>query len=233
MPKHQFDVEVLPEYLPEQSAPDSGVFSFAYTITITNSGEEPAQLISRHWIISDARGHTEEVKGLGVVGQQPLLKPGESFQYTSGCRLRTASGTMHGTFHCVAEDGCALQHPCAPVCAGSAGPRTFGHPSERTGTPLSAPKDLASLLAALDPAADLAHRHLWLINLLDWVRGKRDSVPASLERVQLFLDTVAARPDTQQRLQAWWSTLVDQVDITTLLADFGFGPAHGPGQRGG
>lgn len=105
MPKYQFDVEVLPEYLPEQSAPDTGVFSFAYTITITNAGDAPAQLISRHWIISDARGHTEEVKGLGVVGQQPLLKPGESFQYTSGCRLRTSSGTMHGTFHCVAEDG--------------------------------------------------------------------------------------------------------------------------------
>lgn len=105
MPKYQFDVEVLPEYLPEQSAPDTGVFSFAYTITITNAGDAPGQLISRHWIISDARGHTEEVKGLGVVGQQPLLKPGESFQYTSGCRLRTSSGTMHGTFHCVAEDG--------------------------------------------------------------------------------------------------------------------------------
>ena len=105
MPKHQFDVHVQPEYLPEQSAPDAGVFSFAYTITITNAGDAPGQLISRHWIISDSLGHTEEVKGLGVVGQQPLLKPGESFQYTSGCRLRTASGTMHGTFHCVAEDG--------------------------------------------------------------------------------------------------------------------------------
>ena len=105
MPKYQFDVEVLPEYLPEQSAPDTGVFSFAYTITITNAGDAPGQLISRHWIISDARGHTEEVKGLGVVGQQPLLKPGESFQYTSGCRLRTPSGTMHGTYFCVAADG--------------------------------------------------------------------------------------------------------------------------------
>nr|WP_296021643.1 Co2+/Mg2+ efflux protein ApaG [uncultured Acidovorax sp.] len=105
MPKHQFDVQVQPEYLSEQSAPDTGVFSFAYTITITNVGEAPGQLISRHWIISDSLGHTEEVKGLGVVGQQPLLKPGESFQYTSGCRLRTASGTMHGTFHCVADDG--------------------------------------------------------------------------------------------------------------------------------
>ena len=111
MSKHQFDVEVAPQYLPEQSSPDSEVFHFAYTITITNSGEEPAQLISRHWIISDARGHTEEVKGLGVVGQQPLLKPGESFQYTSGCRLRTASGTMHGTFHCGAEDGAPFNTP--------------------------------------------------------------------------------------------------------------------------
>ena len=105
MPKYQFDVEVLPEYLPEQSAPDTGVFSFAYTITITNAGDAPGQLISRHLIISDARGHTEEVKGLGVVGQQPLLAPGESFQYTSGCRLRTPSGTMHGSYFCVAADG--------------------------------------------------------------------------------------------------------------------------------
>ncbi|MCW5219841.1 Co2+/Mg2+ efflux protein ApaG [Verminephrobacter aporrectodeae] len=111
MPKYQFDVQVLPEYLPEQSAPDSGVFGFAYTITITNSGQGPAQLIARHWIIRDAHGHTEEVKGLGVVGQQPLLKPGEAFQYTSGCRLRTASGTMQGTFHCVAEDGAPFDTP--------------------------------------------------------------------------------------------------------------------------
>ena len=64
----------------------------------------PAQLIARHWVINDARGHTEEVKGLGVVGHQPLLKAGESFQYTSGCRLRTSTGTMHGTYFCVAED---------------------------------------------------------------------------------------------------------------------------------
>ena len=111
MPKYQFDVEVLPEYLPEQSAPDTGVFSFAYTITITNAGDAPGQLISRHWIISDARGHTEEVKGLGVVGQQPLLKPGESFQYTSGCPLRTPTGTMHGHYHCVGEDGEAFEVP--------------------------------------------------------------------------------------------------------------------------
>ena len=84
--------------------------------------------------------------------------------------------------------------------------------------------DLASLLAALDPTADLALRHLWLINLCDWVRGQGDSVPASIGRVQLFLDAVEARPDLQLRLQAWWAALVDKVDVTTLLADFGFAP---------
>ena len=105
MPKYQFRIEVEPQFLPHESEPARELYGFAYTITVHNTGEVPAQLISRHWIINDARGHTEEVKGLGVVGQQPLLKPGESFQYTSGCRLRTSSGTMHGTFHCVAEDG--------------------------------------------------------------------------------------------------------------------------------
>ena len=105
MAKYQFRVDVSPQYLPDQSAPAQGVYSFAYTITITNDGEVPAQLISRHWRITDATGHVEEVKGLGVVGHQPLLRPGESFQYTSGCRLRTPSGTMHGIYFCVAEDG--------------------------------------------------------------------------------------------------------------------------------
>lgn len=111
MPKLQFAIEAVPEYLPEQSDPDEGSYAFAYTITVTNVGEAPGQLISRHWIITDARGHVEEVKGLGVVGQQPLLKPGESFQDTSGCRLRTRSGTMHGTYHCVAEDGAPFAVP--------------------------------------------------------------------------------------------------------------------------
>ncbi len=109
MAKYQFSVEVVPEFLPEQS--QEGVFSFAYTITITNTGEVPAQLISRHWWISDATGQVEEVKGLGVVGHQPLLRPGESFQYTSGCRLRTPSGTMHGHYFFVAEDGERFETP--------------------------------------------------------------------------------------------------------------------------
>lgn len=105
MAKYSFRVEVEPQFLPEQSVPEQRIYSFAYTITVTNSGEVPAQLISRHWIITDADGATEEVKGLGVVGHQPLLKPGEAFQYTSGCRLRTPSGSMQGAYFCVAEDG--------------------------------------------------------------------------------------------------------------------------------
>ena len=105
MSKYQFRVEVFPQYLAEQSSPEQGLYVFAYTITISNVGEVSAQLISRSWNINDAKGRTERVKGLGVVGQQPLLKPGEAFEYTSGTHLRTPTGTMHGSFFCVAEDG--------------------------------------------------------------------------------------------------------------------------------
>ena len=105
MAKYQFLVEVAPQYLPDQSAPDEDLYVFAYTITITNTGDVTAQLISRTWNVNDAHGHTDKVKGLGVVGMQPLLKPGQAFEYTSGTRLRTPTGTMHGSFFCVAEDG--------------------------------------------------------------------------------------------------------------------------------
>jgi ApaG protein len=105
MAKYQFRVDVVPQFVPEQSSPAQGIYSFTYKITITNSGEVPAQLISRHWYIADAAGQVEQVKGLGVMGHQPLIQPGEAFQYSSGCRLRTPSGTMHGSYFCVAEDG--------------------------------------------------------------------------------------------------------------------------------
>jgi len=105
MSKYQFQVVVVPNYLAEQSSPQQGLYVFSYTITISNVGVVPAQLISRTWNVNDANGHTERIKGLGVIGQQPLLKPGQSFEYTSGTRLRTPTGTMHGSFFCVAEDG--------------------------------------------------------------------------------------------------------------------------------
>ena len=105
MSKYQFRVEVTPSYITEQSSPEQALYVFSYTITITNTGQVAAQLISRTWNVNDANGHTEKVKGLGVVGQQPLLKPGQAFEYTSGTRLRTPTGTMHGSFFCVAEDG--------------------------------------------------------------------------------------------------------------------------------
>ena len=105
MPKYQFSCEVIPQYLPEQSAPEDNVYGFSYTVTVTNTGEVTAQLISRHWVISDASGHSQEVKGLGVIGQQPLLAPGETFRYTSGCRLQAPSGTMHGSYFVVTEEG--------------------------------------------------------------------------------------------------------------------------------
>ena len=105
MSKYQFRVEVTPSYITEQSSPEQALYVFSYTITITNTGEVTAQLISRTWNVNDANGHTERVRGLGVVGQQPLLKPGQACEYTSGTRLRTPTGTMHGSFFCVAEDG--------------------------------------------------------------------------------------------------------------------------------
>jgi ApaG protein len=98
-------IEVESRYAPEQSQPFQQHWFFYYTVRISNESFETVQLISRHWIITDGNGHVEEVKGPGVVGQQPVLAPGESFEYTSGCPLRTPTGSMHGTYQMVNEDG--------------------------------------------------------------------------------------------------------------------------------
>jgi len=104
-PLYRFQVQVRPRYLAQQSNPSEDLYFFAYTITIRNTGRVAAQLIARSWNVNDANGHTEKVKGLGVVGHQPLLQPGEQFEYTSSTRLRTPTGTMHGSYFCVTEDG--------------------------------------------------------------------------------------------------------------------------------
>jgi ApaG protein len=103
--KHEITVVPKAMYVEDQSDPSKNQYVFAYTITIANTGAAAAQLVSRHWLITDANGKVVEVKGLGVVGQQPWLKPGESFEYTSGTHLETAVGTMRGTYHMLAEDG--------------------------------------------------------------------------------------------------------------------------------
>ncbi len=109
--KYQIKVEPRASYVAEQSDPDRDQYVFAYTITVTNTGTVPAQLISRHWIITDAHGQVQEVKGLGVVGQQPLLQPGESFEYSSGSSLSTQVGTMRGSYQMVADDGTRFDAP--------------------------------------------------------------------------------------------------------------------------
>ncbi len=121
MSSYTVQIDVQPQYVADQSNPLQKVFAFAYTVTVTNTGTVAAQLISRHWVIQDESGRTDEVKGLGVVGQQPLLRPGESFQYTSGCRLHAASGTMHGSYFFVAEDGHRFDAPIATFVLESSG----------------------------------------------------------------------------------------------------------------
>ena len=105
MHKYEFTVSAIPYYLAEQSAPDEDQYVFAYTVTIRNTGDVAGKLVSRHWIITDGDGQVQEVRGEGVVGEQPVLKPGESFEYTSGCPLPTPVGSMKGTYQCVADDG--------------------------------------------------------------------------------------------------------------------------------
>ena len=100
----EFTCSVVVRHLAEQSDPQAQQYAFAYTVTIRNTGDVTAQLIARQWVITDAHGHTEEVRGLAVVGQQPLLKPGEQFDYTSWTRIASPQGSMRGTFFCITED---------------------------------------------------------------------------------------------------------------------------------
>jgi ApaG protein len=111
MPKPEFTNTVVVRHLPERSDPKAGQHAFAYTVTIRNSGDITAQLVARHWVITDSSGHTDEVRGLAVVGHQPVLKPGESFEYTSWTTLRAPHGTMRGTFFCMTEDAWPFESP--------------------------------------------------------------------------------------------------------------------------
>ena len=102
---NQIQVDVETRYIEEQSNPEQNYYVFAYTITIQNKGKQPAQLLTRHWVITDSNQKIQEVRGDGVVGEQPLLKPGEQFVYTSGTMLETSVGTMKGSYQMVADDG--------------------------------------------------------------------------------------------------------------------------------
>ncbi len=107
-------VRVKAHYAPERSQPAAGVYFFVYTVTLSNEGRETAQLKSRHWIITDGHQKVEEVRGPGVVGETPVLQPGQSFTYSSGCMLKTQFGTMHGTYQMVRPDGRAFDAEIAP-----------------------------------------------------------------------------------------------------------------------
>ena len=111
-------VRVESRYVPERSAPDQDEWFFIYTVEVANLGQSPAQLISRHWIITDAEGEVQEVKGPGVVGEQPRLESGQSFTYTSACPLKTQFGTMHGTYQMVDDDGSEFDVEIAPFSLG-------------------------------------------------------------------------------------------------------------------
>ena len=107
----RFDIDVATRYLDDQSAPDEDRYVFAYTIQIRNAGKLPARLVARHWVITDANGKTEEVEGEGVVGEQPWLRPGEAFEYTSGAIIATGLGTMQGSYEMLADDGTSFEAP--------------------------------------------------------------------------------------------------------------------------
>ena len=113
MANPQFTCSVSVRHLAEQSDPQEHQYAFAYTVTIRNTGDTTAQLIARHWIITDAENRIEEVRGLAVVGHQPVLKPGEQFEYTSWTRISTPQGTMRGTFMCMTDEAEAFDAPVA------------------------------------------------------------------------------------------------------------------------
>jgi ApaG protein len=123
MSRHQIQVSVKTTFLPAQSAPDQNRYVFAYTITITNSGEIPAKLVTRHWVITDANNRIQEVRGDGVVGEQPSIAPGMSFEYTSGTVLETPVGVMKGTYQMVADDGTSFDAEIPPFTLST--PRTL------------------------------------------------------------------------------------------------------------
>ena len=113
-PSSRIRVDVETSYVADQSDPDDGRFVFAYTITIRNQGVTPARLLTRHWIITDANGKVQEVRGDGVVGEQPYLKPGQGFRYSSGAVLETPVGAMQGSYQMLADDGERFDAPIAP-----------------------------------------------------------------------------------------------------------------------
>ena len=108
---YSIDIEISTRYLDEQSAPADNRYVFAYTVRLFNSGDTPAQLLARHWVITDANGRVEEIRGEGVIGEQPRLQPGEDFIYTSGAVLNTIMGTMHGSYLWVSDNGTQFESP--------------------------------------------------------------------------------------------------------------------------
>jgi ApaG protein len=112
--RYSIHIDVETRYIAEQSSPEDHRYVFAYTITIANVGEVPTQLLTRHWIITDANGRGQEVRGEGVVGEHPYLKPGEAFRYTSGAMIETPVGSMHGSYQMRADDGTLFDAPIPP-----------------------------------------------------------------------------------------------------------------------
>jgi ApaG protein len=113
-PSYTIDVQVETRFVPDQSKPHDNRYVFAYTVTLHNAGDVAARLLTRHWVITDANGKVEEVRGEGVVGEQPWMRPGDRYQYSSGAVLETAVGTMQGSYQMLADDGTRFDAPIAP-----------------------------------------------------------------------------------------------------------------------